>query len=218
MLRTAKGWWLFMLSAVFNRLPEAVRSPLKRLRYRSQIRKGTFVSPEPDFRVLSNYLKAGDWAIDVGANVGHYTLRLSEIVGDTGRVIAFEPIPDTFKLLCANVRKANVTFMNAAASVTSAIACMSVPQGNAYRAAIGSGEIRVLCLCIDELQLPQRIALLKVDAEGHDSEVLKGAERTILRDRPVLIVESGDAEGWLGKRGYTCTRLDGSPNLIAVSQ
>jgi len=207
-----------MLSAVLNRLPEAVRSPLKRWRYRTQIRSGTFVSPEPDFRVLSNYLRAGDWVIDVGANVGHYTLRMSEIVGDTGRVIAFEPIPSTFKLLCANVRQPNVTFLNAAASAKSAIVCMSVPQGNAYRAAIGSGDIRVLCLCIDELQLPQRVALLKIDAEGHDAEVLKGAERTILRDRPVLIVESGEAEGWLGKRGYGCTRLAGSPNLIAVSQ
>jgi len=207
-----------MLSAVFNRLPEAVRSPLKRWRYRSQIRSGTFVSPEPEFRALTNYLHVGDWAIDVGANVGHYTLRMSDIVGEIGRVVAFEPIPDTFKLLCANVRKPNVTFINAAASIKSTIACMSVPQGNAYRAAIGSGDIRVLCLCIDELQLPQRVALLKVDAEGHDSEVLKGAERTILRDRPVLIVESGEAEGWLGKRGYACTRLDGSPNFVAVSQ
>jgi FkbM family methyltransferase len=207
-----------MLSAVLNRLPEAVRSPLKRLRYQSQIRSGTFVSPEPDFRSLSNYLQAGAWAIDVGANVGHYTLRMSDIVGDAGRVIAFEPIPDTFKLLCANVRRRNVTFINAAASASSSIACMSVPQHNAYRAAIGSGDIRVLCLSIDELQLPQRVALLKIDAEGHDSEVLKGAERTILRDRPVLIVESGEAEGWLGNRGYGCTRLDGSPNLIAVSK
>jgi FkbM family methyltransferase len=206
-----------MLSAVLNRLPQVIRSPLKRLRYKSQIRSGSFVSPEPEFRVLSNYLRPGEWAIDVGANVGHYTLRMAEIVGDAGRVIAFEPIPDTFKLLCANVRKGNVTFINAAASASSSMANMSVPHGNAYRAAIGSGNIRVLCLCIDELNLPARVALLKVDAEGHDAEVLKGAERTILRDRPVLIVESGGAEGWLGERGYRCTRLEGSPNLIAVS-
>jgi FkbM family methyltransferase len=182
-----------------------------------QIRNGAFVSPEPDFSALPKYLQRGDWAIDVGANVGHYTLRMADIVGALGRVIAFEPIPDTFKLLCANVRRSNVTFINAAASAKSSVACMSVPEGNAYRASIGSGDIRVLCLCIDELQIPQRIALIKVDAEGHDLEVLNGARRTILRDRPVLIVESGAAENWLRECGYSCIRLVGSPNLIAVA-
>jgi len=114
-----------MLPEVLNRLPDSMRSPLKRMRYRAQIRGGTFISPEPDFRVLSNYLRPGEWAIDVGANVGHYTLRMSDIVGETGRVVAFEPIPETFKLLCANVRRRNVTFLNAAASAKSSVAYMS---------------------------------------------------------------------------------------------
>ena len=40
-----------------------------------------------------------DWIVDVGANVGHYTKRLSELVGPKGRVIAFEPILETFSIL-----------------------------------------------------------------------------------------------------------------------
>jgi FkbM family methyltransferase len=119
-------------------------------------------------------------------------------------------------MLCANVRAGNVTFVNAAASSRASIENMGVPDGNAYRAAIGDGDIRVMCLRIDALELPQRIALLKVDAEGHDLQVLAGAEQTIRRDRPTIIVESVDAEAWLAQRGYTLSRYLGSPNAVAI--
>lgn len=46
----------------------------------------------------------GDWALDIGANVGHYTKRMSDLAGPEGRVIAFEPVPDTFAVLCANAQ------------------------------------------------------------------------------------------------------------------
>ncbi len=61
----------------------------------------------------------GDAARDIGANVGHYTSRLSKLVGPNRRVSALEPIPDTFDVLVANSRLlaySNVTFLSVAAS------------------------------------------------------------------------------------------------------
>ena len=69
--------------------------------------------------------------LDIGANVGHYTLRMSELVGDSGRVVAFEPVPETFALLAANARGfaiANVSLLNVAASDSAGIAGIRIPQ------------------------------------------------------------------------------------------
>src|SRR4030065_2139701 len=111
-------------------LPALWQNELKRLHFRRQIRRGTFITSEPEYAILPSLISEGDWAIDVGANVGHYTKRFSELVGVSGRVIAFEPVPETFALLAANLQEVsnfNVTLINAAASEDTDIVGMSVP-------------------------------------------------------------------------------------------
>ncbi len=78
---------------LFSRLPALWQSELKRIYFRRQIDSGSFASAEPEHALLPQLIGAGDWALDIGANVGHYTKRLSELLGGSGRVIAFEPIP-----------------------------------------------------------------------------------------------------------------------------
>jgi len=71
------GTWLKGLAA---RMPPTWQLELKRRRYRRQIAQGAFFSGEPEDALLDSLLGEGDWAIDVGANIGHYTKRMSDLV------------------------------------------------------------------------------------------------------------------------------------------
>lgn len=201
-------------------IPPSVRRQIKRWRYRSQIRRGTFASQEPEFAWLASVLKRGDCVIDVGANVGHYTSQMSRLVGPEGRVIAFEPVSETFALLTENCAAPNVTLINAAVSSIVRMVSMSVPVQsglpNFYQAQISSGgELKSLALSIDSLYLPERVRLAKIDAEGHDAEVVQGMLGLIKRDRPTLIIESGDeVHDTLMSLDYTWEKFTGSPNII----
>ncbi|MDX2502910.1 MAG: hypothetical protein QNL62_00330, partial [Gammaproteobacteria bacterium] len=78
-----------------SKLPKRIQQELKRRYFSYQIRNNKFETNEQEFACLDQWVGESDWVIDVGANIGHYTKRLSELVGGKGRVLAFEPIPDT---------------------------------------------------------------------------------------------------------------------------
>jgi FkbM family methyltransferase len=209
-----------------DRMPGSLQNELKRIHYRRLITQNRFASSEPEYVGLPDIIKPGDWVIDVGANVGHYTKRFSELVGANGRVFSFEPFPTTFALLAANVslfRHANVTLFNVAVSNCTRQAGICVPsypsgRKNYYQAHLsdGSKEVCIITLSLDSLDIPRPISLVKIDAEGHEDFVIKGMEKMLLRDHPVLIVETSSTEivEHLGAKGYTFERLKGSPNII----
>src|SRR5258708_7971881 len=120
-----------MLKQMAAHFPAKWQHELKRHYYSWQIRHGRFRTHEQEFQQLDEYVSPGDWAIDIGANVGHYTAKLSKLVGPNGRVLALEPVPKTFELLAHNARyfqNANVTLLNVAASDRAAVLGMEVPQ------------------------------------------------------------------------------------------
>jgi len=207
-------------------MPASWQWEIKRHLYRRQIQRDSFVTDEPEYPILDSLLSTGDWAIDVGANIGHYTKRMSEIVGEHGRIIAFEPIGDTFSLLAANLqafRYKNVSLLNAAASDQTGIAGMSIPHfengmRNYYEASIttnGDG-LQAMTLAIDSLCLPSAVQLVKIDAEGHELNVLRGMTQLLSRDKPVLIIEvsSREVDSFLEPLGYSRETLPNSPNHI----
>lgn len=207
------------------RLPPRLQQSLKRLYYARQIRRGRFVSPEPEFARLSEWVSEGDWVLDIGANVGHYTVRLAELVGATGRVIALEPIPQTFELLASNAAGLdNVTLLNVAASEDSQIFGTRIPcydsgLSNYYRAELTNacdGSVPVISVAVDSLRIPDRVGLVKLDVEGHELSALKGMAGLLACDKPVLIVEGNDrgAESFLRSQGYAFTACAGSPNRV----
>jgi FkbM family methyltransferase len=213
------------------RLPRTLQFELRRARYSRQIRSGTFASPEREARDIARYLREGDWAVDVGANIGHYTCRMGHCVGVSGRILAFEPIPVSFALLTANVRVAglrNVTLFNIALSSRAGLMRMTVPWyessglNNYYRAHVSAeGEYPVFCLPLDTIPIPSIVRLVKVDAEGHDLDVLIGMEALLRRCRPVLIVESrpeSAVASWLMERGYAIAAAPDSSNIVATPQ
>ena len=215
------------LKHIAARLPKAWQIELTRRRYRRQIRAGVFATDEPEYQMLAQLVAPGDWVVDVGANVGHYTKRLSELVGARGRVLAFEPTPATFALLAANVQwvaHPNVTLFNAAVSDKTDLVGMAIPNfdsglTNYYEAHLtpaADSALAVLTLSLDALDLDRRIALVKIDAEDHEAFVLAGMRALIEKHRPTLIVETGSAEvvAGLAALGYAPEKLPGSPNYL----
>ena len=215
-----------LLKRIAARLPQSFQHELRRLYFRRQIRNDHFFTDEQEYGLLATFIRPGDWVIDIGANVGHYTKRMSELVGARGRVIGIEPVPNTFALLAANAQlfaHANVSLLNIAASDRAALVTMQIPKfseglQNYYQARLipdGDG-LAIFALPIDALALPAPIGLVKIDVEGHELPVLRGMSALVKRDRPVLIVETSSSETlrYLDELCYVADRLPGSSNVI----
>jgi FkbM family methyltransferase len=158
--------------------------------------------------------------VEAGSNIGAHTVGLAKAVTPAGCVVAVEPQPDIFRVLCANLA------LNGVSNVTPfAVGCgktertMIVPlydyraeadhnSGGVALTASGAG-VPVAVAPLDELigAIP-RLDLLKVDVEGMEKEALEGAQRLIERYRPVLYVEndrvekSGDLIEFIRGLGY----------------
>lgn len=215
-----------VLKKIAATFPVPVQQELKRFFFAYQIRKERFVTSEKEFALLEHLVSPGDWVLDIGANIGQYTKRFSDLVGDGGRVIAFEPVPDTFELLAANTqrfRQKNVTLFNAAASEQCSSQGMTIPTfatglSNYYEAHLSptASDLNVLTFPIGTLPLPHSIRLAKIDAEGHEMAVLRGMASLLHRDHPILIVEtfSDEVEHYLRDFGYRMTQIPGSSNKL----
>lgn len=220
-----------ILKGLAAKLPPTWQLELKRLHFRRMIRRGEFNADEPEVELLSGIVSRGDWVIDVGANVGQYTLRLSSLVGPEGRVIALEPMPETMALLSSNVLQApgrNITLLNVAASATTGIVNMEMPSfesglPNYYEAHIVAGSPRtsggILTIPIDSLQLTDRVSFVKIDAEGHEASVLEGMKGLLTRDAPALLIETDSpaTAEFLAPWGYAGSRIAASPNILFVA-
>jgi FkbM family methyltransferase len=217
-----------LLEAILGHLPQGMQFAVRRANFSRRISRGTFLPDEPEIADVTEYARSGDWVVDVGANIGRYTCYMSRCVGPSGRVLAFEPIAESFALLASNVRASgatNVSLFNIGLSSSTSVLRMAVPRdqgthmNNYYQAQISAeGEFRVLCLPLDAIPIPERVRLIKIDAEGHDVQVLQGAEALIGRDRPLLIVEgweSGAVAAWLREHRYSIQKRPNSANMVA---
>jgi len=203
-------------------LPAGPRSEFRALRHSLLIASRRFRCEEPEWQRLQEWLGPGDVAIDVGANVGYYTWRLSELVGPTGHVIAIEPLHESFCALARNAqrfRHQNVTLLNVAASNAHCFVKMSAPTYEPGLARLDrQGTWSCLAMLIDSLAVPGPVRLVKIDVEGHELQVLKGMEKLLSRDRPVIIFEARrEAAEFLVGWNYSITG-GCSPNLLATPQ
>ena len=145
--------------------------------------------------LIAEILKPGDGFVDVGANIGYFTLLAARRVGPTGRVIAVEANPRTFRLLEANVRLngcANVALHHVAAGEAAGFATLFEREaGNAGGDQVdftGDGKIEVKRL--DALVGEQPVRLIKLDIEGAEAKALRGASGLLERaDAPDLVFE-----------------------------
>jgi FkbM family methyltransferase len=219
-----------MIRRLASLLPYALQEELRRFRFLFRAQSGNFSPNEPEADILARFVSAGDWVIDVGANVGQYTLLLSRLVGPTGRVFAFEPMTTTAATLASISARytawQNVSVLNLAASGRTGTLSFELPteQGglrNYERARVcKSGVMSVFGITIDSLQIPNRVSLAKIDAEGHETEILNGMRQTIARDLPILIVEDNDRPipNFLNQLGYESEKIrSNSPNIVFMA-
>jgi FkbM family methyltransferase len=143
-----------------------------------------------ELRLLRRLLRPGMKVVDVGANIGYYLLLVESLVGPGGTVACFEPEPDNVAELRRNVeanRLENVRVFPVA--VGNANGTVALRSGiNSGVTADGSGDLRVpICRLDDVLTSP--VDFIKVDVEGYEGQVLKGAELILRRHRPALFIE-----------------------------
>ena len=140
-------------------------------------------------------LTAGELVIDVGAHIGNHAVFLAGVCRCD--VIALEPYPKTFEVLARNLElnqlNQRVTAINLAAGAKPGYGRPSLPatanDGQiSIRAADAETEIRIEPL--DAIDLPRPPRMLKIDVEGGELDVLKGAERLIARSRPLIYIEA----------------------------
>ncbi|NMY13964.1 FkbM family methyltransferase [Pseudomonas sp. WS 5019] len=131
---------------------------------------------------------------DVGANIGNHSVFFSRILGRD--VYSFEPVLESYGLLSENLKlngvASQVQAFNVAIGAMESCGVMQVHEGNlgASRLVEEEGGGVKISLLDSILPTQSNIALIKVDVEGYECEVLRGATETIKRCKPVLIIES----------------------------
>jgi trehalose 2-sulfotransferase len=152
--------------------------------------------------LASQFIPMGSTVIDVGANIGTHSLPFARCTGRSGKVIAFEPQPAIFELLSANVAENELDQVDLIqAGASSSPGEMSLPELD-YNGHINSGAValgasnghtRVATIALDSLQVSS-CNFIKIDAEGMELDVLKGATRLIREHSPTLLLEVNTVE------------------------
>jgi len=129
-----------------------------------------------------------DVALDIGANVGLWS---RDLVKSFGRVIAFEPVAVFRECLEHNVTGANFEVRPIALGDQDTMGTMIITEDNSGHShldpnTMGAGDVQVVRL--DNLNLHD-INYIKIDCEGYEYRILQGAEQTIRRCRPVVVIE-----------------------------
>lgn len=131
----------------------------------------------------------GDVVWDVGANVGFYTRQFVDLVGPSGKVVAFEPHPDTFSQL-SEVTAPNVEHVQAALGKESGSLPMSLSDASTTHSFVrqhGSESIMVPVLTGDAYaEAHGTPTVIKIDVEGFEVHVLQGLSETLTHVRAVL--------------------------------
>ena len=191
-------------------------------RFRLRALKARFRDQRAEFDIIGRHLRGGDVVCDIGANKGSFVYWLSRWVGE-GRVVAFEPQPELARGLAEVCRPKldNVTVEPKAAFSHSGTQELFVPEGHSpgasltHRAAeaIAFKTLSVPVVTLDDyFDAAERVALLKIDVEGAELGVFRGAERILRRHAPLLVFECenrhlspgtvDDVFGWLAGLGY----------------
>jgi FkbM family methyltransferase len=140
---------------------------------------------------LLHCLRSDDTFIDVGANIGSYTVLASAVAG--ARTIAFEPIESEYKGLMANIELNRIASLvdarNIAVGASQGSATFTKGCG-AVSSVINDDEdgLIVPLTTLDHAGSGKDIRLIKVDVEGYEAEVIKGADSILSGDRPLALI------------------------------
>lgn len=185
-------------------------------------------------RFLANLIKPGWNCINVGANVGYYTLLFAELTGPTGNVWAFEPNPEVFRCLRTNIcmngyslrcfafleacgREVGQATLRYDSDMLGSGTMMDIPSKR-------DSKVYAAVNPIDSIYTARPCNLIKVDAEGMDFDVILGAKSVIERSPNIHIVIEASKDyarrdtvfecfDWLAMQGFVCKRIEPSGNV-----
>jgi len=180
--------------------------------------------------VFERYCRPGMTVVDVGANVGYYSLLASKLVGASGRIIALEPNSENCRLLLSSLRLygiGNVQLIPVAADTATGWAYYSTHVGSNGGLVddedlLAHPGVVVPTFRLDDI-VEGPVGFLKMDVEGAEGRVVRGAARLIERDRPIVTTELKEAMldrvskmslveylGYFERLGYTASVLEKS--------
>jgi FkbM family methyltransferase len=186
---------------------------------------------EAEMRDALGLLDPGDVFVDVGANVGVYSLHAARRVGPSGKVFFFEPTTETYERISENIRlngfKNMKGFEKAVADKEGTVDFMVCESNNSNYIGTGTlteeerGSMEVRTVPVDTIDAlasregVDKVALIKIDAEGAELLVMKGALEVIRSSRPAILFESCldgsplSERGFLKAEGYELYHLEG---------
>jgi FkbM family methyltransferase len=231
--KLAAARWLFHLVAAARRVAGRGATDVvcrrRGVRWRLDLREGVQfalylgVYERVTARRLLDLVRPGDMVIDVGANVGAHALPLAAAVASTGRVIAIEPTDTAFERLRANC-DLNPELCERLVTLQVALGAPGGALEAGYYAAwplvdspgiqhpvhlgtehgAGSARFSTLDALVESLRLPS-VALVKIDVDGRELDVLRGARGVLASHRPVVVFEL--CPYLLSERGQTAGEI-----------
>jgi FkbM family methyltransferase len=177
--------------------------------YKSLYKTGFLKSnPSYQYHYFSKKLvKPGDTVLDIGANVGYYSMLFAKWVGSNGKVIAVEPVPNFFEMLRWNTRRfKNIQYLNCALGLEEKEIQLVVPNPNGYlRTGLANvydeksttsneGDVFKFSAIMKKASelfadIPV-INFIKMDIEGYEEFVLPEMKNVLVKHKPVLQVET----------------------------
>jgi FkbM family methyltransferase len=174
-----------------------------------------------DKRVYLSFVRRGNIVLDIGANVGTHTVFFSHLVGNHGRVLAFEPLSENIDALKETIRlrsrNPNIRIIQAAVGApgeSGRRVVMTAPEEDLTQASLrvqaagswreqSAREYEVSLTSLDaerEVRDLPSIDVIKIDVEGGELDVLKGGAQTLRRHHPLIYCEI--YEQWAATFGY----------------
>ncbi len=185
-------------------------------------------------QLILRQVKTGDVIVDVGANIGYYTVLLADKVGKNGKVYAFEPDKTNFEILKKNIKEnnlKNIVAVNAAAGSKNGKSFLYKSRENFGDHKLKTPPISTKSKSppLEEREVIQviklddyfkkepsfakasegrrKVDLIKIDTQGWEPEVIEGAKNLISKNKPVMFLEYSPAS-------YKLAKLDGKKMMI----
>jgi len=156
-----------------------------------------------EIKYVISELKEGDFFIDIGTNIGLFSLFASKIIGDKGKIICFEPSPSTFSRLVENVQLndfknlnlRNIGLSNREEEMTFYVSNNGYDAWNSFAPTKdnkleSSIQVAVSTLDIELEEIDKsKIKLVKIDVEGWEKFVLEGGQDFLIKFNPIVMIE-----------------------------
>ena len=151
-------------------------------------------------RISLDKLSDGDVALDIGSNIGYYTLLFAKQVGPEGKIYSFEAEPDNYQILKRNVMTnhyKNVTCeMKAVSDVNGSVSLMKSLNSDGHHHIVSNDSdsekllIKIPSVSLDEYfeDIDRQISVIKMDIEGAELNALKGMRRLLAENDKIVII------------------------------